>query len=390
MRICFFSTRSLLEGGGGENWIIKVSRSLAKYHHVHVIGLKYAETKRLHDSELMSSLEEDKIRYQEFPCIKPPKGAALPNPLFAGRILSIFNSSDLVYVMLPMSPVERLFYLLKKCFKSRLIGGFHFFLRSDMLLHRLYMPIFKKSLDAFDAYHVLNRRTYVWLQKMGFNNIFYIPNGVDTKTFQLCRNPSNSQFFNILFTGRLTEDKGVDVLIEIIRYINEKLKIQNIKFTITGSGPLEDRINAIAQKYNNVNFLGFVDINVLPKIYANANLFLIPSKMEGMPLRLLEAQSCGLPVVGSKIFGILDVVINGKTGYLMNVGDIKGFAESIKKYYELWCNSSREYYNMNKAIREHITRNYDWNIIIEKIEKMFKEMCIYRQQREGNTYLPLL
>ena len=51
-------------------------------------------------------------------------------------------------------------------------------------------------------------------------------------------------------------------------------------------------------------------------------------------------------------------------------------AEAIKKYYELWRNSPQEYYNMNKAIREHIMRNYDWDIIIDKLEVMFKSTLI--------------
>jgi len=376
MRICFFVPRSLTAGGGAVNWITRVSQSLVKRHEISIVGLSYAETERLHFSELFLFL--DKISYEEFPCIKPPRGVALPNPLYIDHLLSLFNFSDLLYIVLPSPPIEVLFHLLKKCFKSRLIAGFHSFLRSDILLQKLYMPIFKKSLKVFDAYHVLNRETYMWLQKTGFKNVFHIPNGVDTKTFQLCRNPSDSQFFNTLFTGRLTEDKGVDSLMEIIQYVNEKLKLKNIKFTIAGSGPLKDKVKAVAQKYKNVDYLGFVNPEVMPKIYRSANLFLIPSKMEGMPLSLLEAQSCGLPVVGSNIPGISDVVINGKTGCLVNVGDVKGFAEAVKKYYELWRDSPEEYYNMNKAIREHIVRNYDWNIIIDRLEEMFKSLCFKR------------
>jgi len=371
MRICFFISSSLTSGGGAQNWIVGVSRNLVKHHEVNIVGLKYAEMRRLSFSERVSSL--GKVNYQEFSYIKFPRGVALPNPFYIGHLLSLLNSNDVVYVVIPSSPVEALFYLLKECFKCRIIAGFHGFLRSDILLQRLYMPLFEEFLDAFDAYHVLNRETYTWLRKMGFNNIYYIPNGVNTRVFQLCNNPSNSQFFNVLFTGRLTEDKGTETLMEIIQYVNEKLRIKDIKFTITGSGPLEDKVKAVAQKYRNIDYLGFVDTKILPKIYANANLFLIPSKTEGMPLRLLEAQSCGLPAIGSKIPGISDVIVNGKTGYLVNVGDVKGFVKAIRKYYELWRESPKEYYNMNKAIREHIVRNYEWSVTINRLESMFKK-----------------
>ena len=330
MKICFFVSKSLSTGGGAENWIIKVSLDLIKHHEVTIVGQRYAPMKRLDITELLSS---ERISYEEIPCIKPPRGVALPIPFYIDRLVNLFNSSDLVYVVIPSPPIEVLFYLLKKSFKSRLIAGFHGFLRSDILLQKLYMPIFTKLLEMFNAYHVLNIGTHTWLQKLGFNNIFYIPNGVNTRIFPLCNNPSSSWSFNILFTGRLTEDKGADTLIEIIQYVNEKLRAQDIKFTIAGSGPYENEIRVVAQKYKNVNYLGFVNPKAMPSVYMNANLFFIPSKTEGMPLSLLEAQSCGLPVVGSKIAGISDVIINGKTGYLVNVRDVKGFVKAIKKYY---------------------------------------------------------
>jgi glycosyltransferase involved in cell wall biosynthesis len=206
----------------------------------------------------------------------------------------------------------------------------------------------------------------------GYTNIYFIPNGVDTKIFKL-REPSNTGFFNVLYAGRLTEDKGADALLGIIRYVNEELRIRNIKFTICGFGPFKKFVEEVARKYANVEYLGFVSHKMLPKIYGEADLFLIPSKSEEMPLGLLEAQSCGLPAVGSNIPGISDVIVNGKTGRLVHSGNIASLAEAIKEYYLLWRHSPEQYYEMSRTIREHIVNNYDWNSIIGKIENMFKE-----------------
>jgi glycosyltransferase involved in cell wall biosynthesis len=370
MKICFFDTSSLIEGGGAENWMFQVSKFLGSRHKTSIVALNYSMTKRLQFSEVTSLLGQ--VDYYEVPSIKPPRGVALPDPFYLKNLLNVFNSYDLIYIMLPCPPVELVFYLLKMNIKSELVAGFHGFLRPDILLQRLYIPLFRKALSSFKAYHVLNWQTYIWLKETcNFNNIFYIPNGVDTSLFQLCDDPSNSQSFNVVFSGRLTEDKGADILVEIIRFINEKLKLQKIKFMIVGSGALDYMVKNLAEKYGNVHYLGFVPFKTLPAIYRNGHLFLIPSRTEGMPLCLLEAQSCGLPAIGSNIPGVSDIIVNGKYGQLVKVGDIEGFAKLIRSYYELWRSSPAEYYNLNRTIREHVVKNYDWNIIIDKLERMF-------------------
>jgi glycosyltransferase involved in cell wall biosynthesis len=373
MRICFFNPFSLIEGGGVENWMIRVSRFLSKHHKIGIVGLNYSETRRLQFSELAPLLNQ--ISYYEFPSIKPPIGVALPNPLYLKNLLDVFNFYDLTYIIIPNPPIELLLYFLKMNIRSKLIAGFHGFLRSDTLLQRLYTPLFRKALNSFKAYHVLNQQTYFWLKEMcNFNNIFYMPNGADTSMFQLCDDPSNSQAFNILFSGRLTEDKGADILVEIIRFINEKLKLQKIKFMIVGSGTLEYMVKNLAEKYSNIHYLGFLSSETLPAIYRSGHLFLIPSRTEGMPLSLLEAQSCGLPAIGSNIPGISDIIINGKNGQLVKVGDINAFAKAIRGYYELWRSSPAEYYRLNRTIRKYVVNNYDWNIVISKLERMFMQV----------------
>jgi glycosyltransferase involved in cell wall biosynthesis len=280
----------------------------------------------------------------------------------------------------PSPPIEVLVKHFRKALKCKLIDGFHGFLRSDVLLQKLYFPLFKDAIKIFDLYHALNKNTCAWLRSISNKKVFCIPNGVDTSAFQLCKDPSNSQYFNILFTGRLTEDKGVDILIDITKYVNDKLRLKNIKFIIAGSGPYEEEIRALTQTYTNVVYLGFINRQALPKVYMEANLFLLPSRREGLPLSLLEAQSCGLPVLGSNIPGVSDVIIDGVTGRLVEPGNVKSFAEVIKDYYLLWLRDPAHYYEMNKVIRNYTVKHYDWNVIIGQLERMF-EFAINKCQK---------
>ncbi|MEM0009735.1 glycosyltransferase family 4 protein [Thermofilum sp.] len=375
MRICFFKPNSLREGGGAEHWLIDVSSRLPKNHEVIIAGLNHAWTQRLRNQEILSFLHSYGTKYYELPSVKLPRGFPLPHPMYNNFLLNMLNTCDIVYAVVPFAPVEVWVKLFRRALKTKLIAGFHGFLRTDVLLQKLYFPTLKEAIKVFDSYHALNKSTYAWLRSVVTNkSIFYIPNGIDTKTFQLCRDPSSSQHFNVIFTGRLIEDKGADILIDIIKHINDKLELKNIRFIIVGSGTYEQEIRALAQKYRNVVYLGYVNRQALPKIYMETNLFLLPSRTEGFPISLLEAQSCGLPAVGSKIPGISDVIIERVTGRLIEPGNVKSFAEAIKDYYLLWSQDPAQYYEINKTIRNHIVKHYDWNIIIRHLELMFESI----------------
>lgn len=371
LKISFYNPVSLSYQGGGERWIIEVAKRLsARGHHVTVLTTLWSPSGQNNVNTVFEDIDILETRYVRF-----FRGFAVPSALDLSLLIRTFNESDVVYFYV-YPPNELLAWTLKHKIRTPLVGGFHTFLAPDrFFLHHIYKPFFKKALRAFDGLHVLNRHIASLMKDWGYTNIYFVPNGVDTYLFQLGK--GNSSFFNVLYAGRLTEDKGADVLLDIIHYVNEKLRIRNIKFTICGFGPFQRLAEDIAGEYENVEYLGFVPREDLPNIYGNANLFLIPSKTEGMPLRLLEAQSCGLPVVGSRIHGIIDVVADGNNGALVDIGDVKGFAEAIKRYYEFWLSSSDEYYKLRRKIRGSTVKNYDWEVILGKLEQMFKT-CTFK------------
>jgi glycosyltransferase involved in cell wall biosynthesis len=280
------------------------------------------------------------------------------------------NEYDLSYI-LAYSPNELQIMFSRKFIQKSLVAGVHSFfnLESD-IIHRLYLPLYLFGMRSFDAIHVLNKYALDFFRRNGFENVFLIPNGVDTKEYELCYPPWNSETFTMLFSGRLTYDKGADILIDIIRHTKTFFN-QEIKFMIAGTGPLKKSIEKIAEEFQNVEYLGYVDRDVLRQVYRRAHLLLAPSRSEGMPLSVLEAQSCGLPVVGSRIPGIIDIVEDGKNGRLVPVNDIDGFVMAIREYYLLWKESPEKYYEMNRSIRRKIVQQYDWDKVICELEKLF-------------------
>ena len=133
--------------------------------------------------------------------------------------------------------------------------------------------------------------------------------------------------FNVLWTGRLTEQKGTDDLIEIINKINKTKYKNKIIWNIAGDGEDKQKILDLKEKWDNVNYFGYIENNYVASIYKENDLFISTSKWEGFPYNLLEAQSFGLPVISYNISGCNDIIENNKNGFL--VDNLEEFKEKI-------------------------------------------------------------
>jgi glycosyltransferase involved in cell wall biosynthesis len=368
--ICLYDPVNLTFEGGGEKWIVETATRLSNLGHtVHVLSTRWPKP--------MDNCKKNgypfkyiEIPQMPLPYAKLPRRTPLPSPTAIRQILDEFNNSDIIYSFV-IPPDELLFGLVKGEIKVPIIGGFHSFLRDDLFWQHLYVPLMKHTLRAFDAVHVLNNQLLKVFQSQKIDT-FFIPNGVDTSVFDLCEPPLSSSTFKVLFVGRLAEEKGVKVLIKIVKGVN-LISNMTVKFVIAGTGPLQTELQE-ALKDANVKFLGHIPHREIHKLYRNSSMLLLPSFIEGMPNSVLEAQSCGLPVVGSNVPGISDIIRNG-SGILVDLGDVDGFVNAINYYYRLWKTEPSKYRESSLAIRDYTIQNFDWNKIDKKIEAMFIEIA---------------
>jgi len=139
--------------------------------------------------------------------------------------------------------------------------------------------------------------------------VVVIPNYVLKDLFR----PTSSkqhQLRRISFVGRLDRQKNPQALLEAIKDLN-------IELIMVGSGPLEDLLLKKARDENlPVRFLGNVPHSQLPEILNDTSLFVLTSHYEGHPKTLLEAMACGLPVIGTDVPGIRELIEHRETGYL--------------------------------------------------------------------------
>src|SRR6266511_2129664 len=127
-----------------------------------------------------------------------------------------------------------------------------------------------------------------------------IPNGLNLADFPTVPASVHGQPFTIAFLGRLTEEKGVPVLLEAVESLKE---VSSVQWLVAGDGPLRANIEAAAQRADSrLRYLGYQE-NVLP-LYHASDLVVMPSLSEGHPMTALEAMACGLPVVASRVGGL--------------------------------------------------------------------------------------
>jgi len=155
-------------------------------------------------------------------------------------------------------------------------------------------------------------------------NLFIKYNTVDTLIFS----PEDKieKNIDILFIGRLSIEKGVDILIDAVKYLSKKKRI-----VIIGDGPLKyDLIEKAKTVKQDIKFEGFVKYHELPSFIKRAKLVITPSRSESHAVVPLEAMACGVPVIGSCVSGMEDSIENNKNGWLLIQNNAEVLSKLIK------------------------------------------------------------
>lgn len=130
----------------------------------------------------------------------------------------------------------------------------------------------------------------------------------------------------VLYFGRFSEEKGIDTLLRACE------ELPDIRFIFAGSGPLEEKVNAVP----NVENVGFQTGEALERLIREARFSVYPSGWyENCPFSVMESQMYGTPVLGADIGGVPELIEAGKTGELFESGNTDGLKSKIR---EMWSN----------------------------------------------------
>lgn len=231
--------------------------------------------------------------------------------------------------------------------------------RPQAIMFRIVKPLaISMASKIFYANHLL-------LNLIPNNKAVHLPNGVDIDLFKPIKNKKKSPKTKILAVGRLENQKNLGLLIRAVSKTGGELKI-------VGQGSLKKKLVDLAKNLHvNLSIIPTISYNQMPKIYNDADIFVLPSVIEGHPKVLLEAMACALPVVGTDVEGTKEIITNKKNGIL-----ISPTIENIVKSINLLQSSSSLRIQLGKTARNTIKSNFDLNKLITKEIKHIKRTVL--------------
>jgi glycosyltransferase involved in cell wall biosynthesis len=233
----------------------------------------------------------------------------------------------------------------------------------------------KKGLIPFVEKFVLTKIKYDKIISVSRNFLKYkrnasvIPNGVDIGKFDSVAVEKNKKF-KIIFVGRLSWPKGLEILINAINKIDKEL-LADKEFHIIGDGELMD---ILVDKVKNYDLREFVKLrgkmsgDELIKEYKSSHLFVLPSLTEGQPLTLLEAFASRLPVIVTDVGDNKFFVKNDSGLLILLPGDVNSFAEAITKMLSI---PKSELSKMGKFNYDLVKTNFTWQVMARNTYKEY-------------------
>ncbi len=373
MRILILNSEYPPIGGGAGNASAYIARWLVSFgYEVAVMTARFGDQPRLET--------RDGIAIHRIPALrrKQDRSGALEQLAFIAS--GAFYSLDLTRSFKPDvtlaffgMPSGAIAWLLKKLYRIPYIVSLR---GGDVPGFRPYdFKVFHKMIGPF--LHVIwHAASMVVANSHGlrelaraFDSNIEIPiisNGVDGALYTAdSREWSPPRLFSV---GRVVYQKGFDLGLRALAQLTDL----DWEWRIAGDGPQIDTLKALAHELGiseRVTFLGWQSHEDLTRGYHQSNLFLFPSRHEGMPNAVLEAMASGLPVVATRIAGNDELVVDGVTGFLAPSEDVDTLRDALRKL----ITDPALQQKMGAASRQRVEQNYTWQKVAEGYQLLLEQ-----------------
>ena len=246
-----------------------------------------------------------------------------------------------------------------------------------IIIRRIFLKYIYSYVDT--AFYVgISNKNYYKAHGLNENQLVLMPHAIDNKRFE--RNTKNyiageeirkkyaieKAATVFLFAGKLDVNKNVGLLINAF----VSIKNEGCVLLIVGTGNEDTRLKEMAQNNTNVIFVGFVNQEDMPSLYAASNVFVLPSKGETWGLCINEAMAAGNAIIASDGCGAAaDLIQQGRNGFIFKNGNL-AYLQNMLSYFIVHKNESLR---MGKQ-SEQIIKKYDYNFDCEALENTLNKI----------------
>lgn len=337
-----------LLAGGGTGGIEILCKDYAKYskHNNIFVMLWY------------SGVISDEMKSQGNTVIelKAPKSSHLKNIKELQKIVEKYHVDT--FIVHHASPILHLYMMAVKCKYRNLVSIAYAHGLAEVMYRKeekrgVYFrkKVLQQSLKR--ANHVVAvsetvKKSLIQEYKISQESIEVIYNGVDLKRFSSKSVPDANDSLNLIYVGRLIENKGVQLILQAVALCESE---HNVHLLIVGDGSYKRNLKELAKKLgieNKVAFLG--NRNDVPELLHQADVFLhVPILEEGFGITVIEAMACGKICVCSKSGALPEIIRERENGFLVEKNDAKGIYECLKYIHSL--SREEKYYVKENAVK---------------------------------------
>jgi glycosyltransferase involved in cell wall biosynthesis len=265
--------------------------------------------------------------------------------------------------------------------------GFHTTQRLDRFFRRLFAERF--SLAGADSIVVLSehhRNVLLARYHLPTGRFTIIPNGIDTSHFRppadsaTCKQalglPADSLTVSLI--ARIRPEKRHDLFLEAARLVHPQMP--QTRFLIAGSGPLEEKYKDFVRQHDMQDYTLFLGLrDDISLIWGATDVGLLCSDTETLPVSLLEAGACGVPVVGTDVEGIRQVIQQRVNGLLVPHNDPQALAQAIVQLLQ----NPQQRAEMGKAACQFVERNFSFQKMIRDYLELFETSSTRERESQG-------
>ncbi len=278
---------------------------------------------------------------------------------------------EVLHVQINSGSTEGLLPLFRR-YLPPLVTTFHLAYADGSLLQKIFFEMaWKASMfytRRYDHIILVDPSQRNWILQMGVpeEKVSVIRNGVDVDLFSPASSEREDDYVDFVFVGRLSPDKGVDLLLDAFKRYH--LENKKTRLTLVGDGILKLLLDG-QRNGDDIHWLGTLPHHQIPNVLRSADVFVIPQNIGGIGMSVLEAMACGLPVITTAVGGTKQLV-NADGGVLVEPNNVEAIVDAMRQLAE----NERDRKRIGRQARKRVEKYYSWSAQIDMIEDVYEKV----------------